>query len=295
MTFNRSRLTLAAGLLSLSVASAYAAVPTPTEPHFDIKISFGSGLTTEQEGYFTQAANFWKSVIVGYAQGVTSSYLQGVSIIASATNIDGLNGTLGRAGPTYSYFPSSVGSHTYTFVQNGTMEFDTADMNKMITDGIFLNVIKHEMAHVLGFGTMWGGSNSVYNQAGAPGRYTGAYALDAYRTEFNQSGASYVPVEQEGGQGTANAHWDENYGGNGLTGILDAQRRDMRDELMTGWINPNSFVSNTTIQSFRDLGYAVASPVINVPSPAPVPVPGAIWLFASAIALFGWNLSKRKA
>ncbi|HBB40794.1 MAG TPA: peptidase, partial [Proteobacteria bacterium] len=36
---------------------------------------------------------------------------------------------------------------------------------------------------------------------------------------------------------------------------------DMRDELMTGWLNSNIFVSQTTLASFTDIGF------IAVPEP----------------------------
>jgi hypothetical protein len=45
--------------------------------------------------------------------------------------------------------------------------------------------------------------------------------------------------------------------GTGPTGITDGQGRDMTDELMTGWFNIPSFLSDMTIASFQDLGYNV--------------------------------------
>lgn len=40
-------------------------------------------------------------------------------------------------------------------------------------------------------------------------------------------------------------------GGAGLTGITDPFGRVMRDELMTTWLNPKSFISKMTVASFR--------------------------------------------
>ena len=42
----------------------------------------------------------------------------------------------------------------------------------------------------------------------AAGQYTGAAALDAFKLEFNQLEATFVPVELDGGAGTANGHWN---------------------------------------------------------------------------------------
>ncbi len=150
------------------------------------------------------------------------------------------------------------------------MSFDTADLPSLESSGFLEDVILHEMAHVLGFGTLWT-LNGVYDND--TGQYTGANALAMWQTEFNQPGAAYIPVELDGGGGTANGHWNENNVGSGLTGITDDNGIDMRDELMTGWLNTPTFISNTTKMSFMDIGYDVAI----------VPAPAAFWLFASGL------------
>ena len=162
------------------------------------------------------------------------------------------------------------------------MTFDSADLASLESSGSLEDVILHEMAHVLGFGTLWE-LNSLYTPDS--GEYTGAFGLAAYQAEFNQPGATFVPIELGGGAGTAGGHWDEIDGGAGLTGITDGSGNDMRDELMTGWLNPNPFISNTTRMSFMDLGYTVSA----------VPVPAAVWLFISGFGmLFGFAARKRQ-
>jgi hypothetical protein len=133
---------------------------------------------------------------------------------------------------------------------------------------------------VIGFGTLWT-LNGLY--VDGSGQYTGANALATYRTEFNQPAATFVPVELGGGSGTANGHWNEVDGGGGNTGIVDSLNRDMKNELMTGWLNSPTFVSLTTINSFKDLGYVVSA----------VPEPGvmAMWLLGLPVV---WRLSARR-
>ncbi len=249
-----------AGCLMVPLNSAQAS-------HFDITFSF-SGLTSEQEDYFTAAADFWESIITGYDSKVTSNVISGITIAASASAIDGVNSTLGSAGPTSIW--GGRGSGGYALAKTGTMQFDTADIANMIGNGTFTAVVEHEMAHALGFGTLWE-ANNLYNADS--GQYTGSYGLAAYKSEFSQASAAYVPVELEGGSGTANGHWNESLNGSGNIGIVSANGKDMRYELMTGWLNSPTFLSNTTIQSFRDLGYIV------------VPLPGAAWLFISSLML----------
>ncbi len=278
---------LAAAIFLFFTTTPALAIQVPT---FNINLNF-SGLNTDQQAYFSQAANFWKSVITGYAPSVTGSYIDGVTINASASNIDGIGGTLGSAGPQTAWGGGGTGG--YVLAQTGIMSFDLADINNMMSNGTFTAVIQHEMAHVLGFGTLWT-YNGVYANNGF--QYTGQYGLAAYQAEFNQPSATYIPVEQAGGAGTANGHWNEVDNGSGPTGITDNQGRDMTYELMTGWLNtPASklFVSNTTIQSFRDLGYSVANLALSVEA---VPLPGNFWMFASALmSLLGINAKMRKS
>lgn len=276
---------LVVGAYLLCTATSAQALTTPT---FNINLNF-SGLTATQEGYFTQAANFWESVITGYAPSVTGSNINGVTISASGATIDGVGGVLGSAGPQTGWAGATGG---YTLAKTGQMNFDLADINNMISNGTFTAVIEHEMAHVLGFGTLWT-NNGVYTNNTY--QYTGQYGLAAYRAEFNQPSATYVPVEQGGGNGTANGHWNEVDNGAGTTGFTDSQGRDMMYELMTGWLNTpvaNLFVSNTTIQSFRDLGYSVSNLDISAEA---VPLPANFWMFASALlSLLGVNGRTRK-
>ena len=271
MTLNdlAKKFALTSGIM-LALASQQASAIT-------ININFVGGLTPSQQDAFTQAETFWENTLIGYQPGIS---IPSIDIDAEGSPIDGVGGTLGSAGPTF--ITSQAG---YTLTTDGAMTFDTADLNNLELSGSLQDVILHEMAHVLGFGTLWNEDyNGVYNSGS--GQYTGANALATYQTEFNQPGATFVPIELGGGTGTADGHWDEVNGGSGLTGITDINGNDMRDELMTGWLNSPTFVSNTTRMSFMDIGYEVAV----------VPVPAALWLFISGFALlFGLSARKRAA
>lgn len=244
----------------LLLASAFAAQAAP----FTINVNMGGGLTPSQQAIFTTAADTWMGLLSGYQPGISIASLD---INASGAAIDGAGGILGSAGPD-----TLTTQGGYVLATSGSMQFDTADLATMESNNTLLAVILHEMAHVMGFGTLWS-LNNVYTDG--TGEYTGTNALAAYRVEFSQLTALFVPVELGGGTGTANGHWNEVNNGVCCTGIISAQG-DMTYELMTGWLNANSFISNTTIYSFTDIGYV-----------ASVPEPGTIVLFGLGLLVTG--------
>ena len=235
-----------------------------------------SSMTTSQQNSFTQAADYWSNTLTGYQSGINIPYA--VTINATIGPDDGIGGTLAYAGPTYVW--NQQYTNGYVISAEGDIFFDSADLPQLENNGSFSDVILHEMAHVLGFGTLWE-ANGVYITGS--GQYTGANALSAWQTEFNQPNATYIPVELEGGPGTAEGHWNENYGGGGFTGIVNSAQDDITSELMTGWLNAPSFISNTTLMSFADIGYKVA----------PIPLPPAGYLLFSAFA--GLGMLKKRA
>jgi hypothetical protein len=212
-----------------------------------------------QQAVFNAAKATWESLITGWKDTVGIS---SVSITVNLENIDGPGNILGSAGPD-----TGIITPNYLYTTSGSMTFDTSDIPGL--GAAFGDVVLHEMGHVLGIGTLWSasfatggfvtGRQEVY--VNNSGQYTGAYGLAAYNAEFGQSGA-FIPVELGGGPGTANGHWNEVDGGAGLTGIVGPQG-DFRNELMTGWLNAPSYISNTTVQSLQDIGFNV------IPEPAP--------------------------
>ncbi|WP_320042855.1 leishmanolysin-related zinc metalloendopeptidase [uncultured Desulfobacter sp.] len=221
--------------LMLSTAQFVYATP------FDINLSL-TGFTTAQTAIFEDAEDYWESVISGYQTGITT--ITSLKINAEAVDIDGLGNILGSGGPTWI---TTEGG--YTLSTEGDMSYDSADLAVM-EDWDLYDTIVHEIAHVIGFGTLWE-ENNVYIDGSY--KYTGATALAAYQAEFGVPGASFIPVENGGGDGTAGAHWE-----------LDK----FPGEMMTGWsmLNP-AYVSQTTLASFVDIGYVLAEQT-SVPEPA---------------------------
>jgi hypothetical protein len=122
------------------------------------------------------------------------------------------------------------------------MEFDSADMAIMESNGSLYDVILHEMGHVLGIGTIWSYLGLLSGAGTSNPRFTGSQATAAYNAIFGTT-ATGVPVENTGGAGTRDGHWRESV---------------FRDELMTGWISGSVRpLSQVTAASLADMGYTV--------------------------------------
>lgn len=301
ITTHRMALTVAKtfrlGTLAALALTAQAAWAGP----FNININFTGGLTTGQQAVFEEAASTWESLLPEYQPGIT---LGGLTINASGVAIDGEGGVLGQAGPSLAGIRRQAG---YYLASRGSMQFDIADIQAMESEGSFLSVVMHEMAHVMGFGTLWS-LNGVYKMGS--GRYTGANAVAAARVEVNRPGLSFIPVELSGGRGTANGHWDERDGGVCCTGYTDSLGRDATNELMTGWLNAPTFISQTTIQSFVDIGYVAASAIgavslttfaggrgeltVGVETALAVPEPKTYATLLAGLGLLGFMAWRRK-
>lgn len=204
---------------------------------FNIDVIFGGGLTPSQQAAFAIAASRWEQLIIGDVPDVGA--IDDLSIAASGVAIDGVGGTLGQAGPTDLRAGTNI-------PYQGIMQFDSADLANLESSGQLVDVILHEMGHVLGIGTVWSADGLLLNPSGGDGvtdtRFTGVAGTAEYNTRFAVAEPG-VPVENTGGPGTADSHWRESVFSNELmTGILNAG------------VNP---ISRTTTASLQDLGYVV--------------------------------------
>lgn len=215
--------------------------PLPQEREFDIEVVFPDNtLSDEAKEIFELAAARWEALIIGDIPDVNVpglGLIDDLRIQASGPDIDGEGGILGQAGPTFvrtgSFLPAA-----------GIMEFDSADIEALIEEGQFDEVVLHEMGHVLGLGTIWEALNLLIQSGTDDARFIGPQATQAYNEIFGVNGSS-VPVESTlGGGGTLYSHWSE--------GELD-------NELMTGFLNSNQDnpLSRITVGQMADLGYQV--------------------------------------
>jgi hypothetical protein len=210
---------------------------------YNIEIVFKGSWTQYYVDQFIQAADYLTTYIHGDVQDVAfrGQIIDDLKITAEMTAIDGAGGILGQAGPT----AIRTGASTDPYLPaTATMQFDIADAANFAGD--FDAIILHEMLHSVGFGSVW----SYFPGLVSGGLFNGRNAVTEYHADvLGSSGA--IPVEQDGGSGTAGSHWDE---------------ETFNVELMTGYIDqPVMYVADMTIASLADLGYELSNAAFGSP------------------------------
>jgi hypothetical protein len=226
---------------------AHASVQADADPQaiasaYQIEVRFVAGLTPAQKEAFKAAADRWSRVITGDLPSVAvdGEVIDDLLIVAQGVAIDGRGKILGQAGPTH-LRPLAAGAGAF-LPAKGLMSFDTADLAAMEADGTLVDVITHEMGHVIGIGTIWEHKRLLTGVGSNNPQFTGAAAMRAYG-DLKGAGPTAVPVENTGGPGTINSHWRETV---------------FRNELMSGFIGtPHNPLSAVTVGSLQDLGYRV--------------------------------------
>lgn len=215
------------------------------------------------------------------------STIDKVYIAAIVTSQDGIGGTVATAGPCGLFM--EVQENGFFVPAVGVITFDLDDLRRLAETRQLQDVILHEMAHVFGFGTLWGDIRTTSALGGAPvvedviypsagvaqpenePIYTGAEGkngrvdvgggtlADIEVEDGSFEGLSSAQILAGAGRGSVDSHWMESIYG---------------DELMTPAISGSERpLSVMTLRSFRDLGYTVDTAWADAYSFTP---PGAI-------------------
>lgn len=226
---------------------------------YNITLKFASGSSTSVVNAMNAAASRWQKVITQGLPSVTvnipagacgsnaaySGTIDDILVFTGNTDIDGPGGILAQSGPCS--VRSASGLTTYS-----TLVFDTADLSQFSSQ--LADIAVHELGHSLGIGSLWSQFGLVSGVGTTNPIYKGTNGVREYRAAGGT--LSTVPVENQGGQGTAGAHWRET---------------TFKTELMTGYLNSGVFnpLSRMSVGSLQDMGYAVnytAADAYTVPS-----------------------------
>lgn len=201
-----------------------------------------SSLSGEPEPWFElviQAAARWERIIKDDPWGPWSKdileYLPKSSIATTLpesgvddiyisvfeSDIDGKGGLFALAGPDLILGDNKIVA--------GSIQIDPNDIDTALDKNVFLPLLHHEIAHVLGFGTMWEEHGLMDGE-----RYIGVHAREAWEREIGCSGD--LPLSEN--------HWNEEC---------------IQNEFMTPFFRFNrpAPVSSLTMGALEDLGYVV--------------------------------------
>jgi hypothetical protein len=235
---------------------------TGATKQYNIDVRFLTAVSAGARAAFDSAEARWERILYGELTSIAitnpvdtcaqvpvpaiNETVDDLLIFVRLDSIDGPLNQLGAAGPCFFRSADSI-----PIV--GAMRFDTADVATFVGQGLFDEIVMHEMGHVIGVGGLWLLKGQVVNPSlpSSPGVDT-HYPRPSSVAAFNSAGGSgyvagqKVPVDNGAQLGTADAHWRE--------GILDT-------ELMTGFLdggvaNPLSVIS---IASLLDIGYTRAN------------------------------------
>ncbi|MGY5846473.1 leishmanolysin-related zinc metalloendopeptidase [Salegentibacter sp. HM20] len=215
---------------------------------YNISLRYLVNLNERQLQVFQSAAARWERIIIKDVPSITGtipSAFNGVPPIEGTIDdivievvvapIDGPGGILGQAGPRFVRVPGGLPI-------SGVMYFDEADLDFLDELDLFEDVIVHEMGHVLGVGTLWNFQERILREGPASNPYFNGKTANVHWQA--EGGTDLLPVENQGGAGTALSHWRESI---------------LRNELMTGYLNLGvNPLSRITAGSMRDLGYGTA-------------------------------------
>ena len=267
--------------------STVTPTPTPTPTSFDgldFNLEFDSRYTDAQRNIIITAVSRWREIIKIHDLTYT---------LNCELHDSGPGGGLAFAGPTMINVETKLPT-------SGRMSFDLQDLNGsganldgQIIPGTGYSKMYytalHEIAHALGLGTFW--QLAIYYSNGQPllernwlydavtmqplpddadlltgserPIYVGPVGSAGVR-EFNKIAnitALGVPIEDDGGPGTALGHLEEGHETISIPladGSYIMTETGMGNEIMTGWIDSGDMpISKITVGMLEDIGWSV--------------------------------------
>jgi hypothetical protein len=262
--------------LGLSAEGSFdVAIEAASPDGYDIDIVWDSSVPSSSRSAIEQAVSVWEGVLAdnelidipvhatrtcfGYTTEETIGVIDDLTILFVADYIDGAHNVLGRAGPCF--VRTASGLPTF-----GVVILDSDDLPRLSATAVS-NIVLHEVAHVLGFGSLWGLTNPSYGVADSvtvDTHFPGTNAVAAFN---DAGGTSYtggkVPVANVAPGNDGHWRWSM------FAGELMAPAISTRT---------SAALSAITIQALADLGYSVSTAsadafTVTLPDRPPGPPP----------------------
>ena len=183
------------------------------------------------------AAQRWEQVITGDLPGfveVSTGLFVDDFRMRVQMDLLGSGGTDGGGNALANARPLQARQGAYGLPWLGETGIDPADAGNPALVGILI----HEIGHAIGFAP----GLPAFDRWVTNNGWIGANAIREYSSIFNVQ-AAFVPMETQGGPGTAGSHWSET--------VFDT-------ELMTGYVDAIMPLSRITVGALADLGYSVS-------------------------------------
>jgi hypothetical protein len=226
--------------------------PTVSDANeFNIQINFSGSWTAKQQAIVKWAADFYTDIITADIHDdldLNGNLIDDIAITFSTGRIDGAGNPLtgfNTLATTSNIVVRDPGTTNEWLPLTASIKLDSSDLKDRSLADMWDSIVLHEMGHALGF------VGGIFTQLGlvdTSGNFIGAHAVAAYN--------GVIPLEDGGGTGTAGSHWDE------ATFQPSGEPAPLSNELMTGFFSPGetTVLSDTTVQTFADLGYTVQDP-----------------------------------
>ncbi|MDE2807295.1 MAG: T9SS type A sorting domain-containing protein [Gemmatimonadota bacterium] len=248
----------------------YVRVVSSGKDPFNIELVFLGDFSDKYKDLMQQAARRWETIITEGLPDVNFSAnphsytgFTGETIVVNDM-VDDLRisverdelyspdggGVVGMGGPSYTRSGNPIGLPALGMVVIDT-SFGDGNVFKSdrLLEHIRRDVMIHEIAHVLGFGSLWAASGLLH-ESSRDAYFNGELAIKAFNAAGGENySGNKVPISFLGGSCFMDGHWDP-YAFRGLD-------REFGTEAMEPTLERGQALSAITIQSLADLGYVV--------------------------------------
>ena len=250
---------------------AYVRVAPGGEDPFNIELVFVSDFTDARKDVMQQAARRWETIIAkglllvdfsinefdflddyGGVRLSVNDIVDDLRIFVHKTELDG---PAGRGGPAYvrSGNPTGLPAVGQIWIAPWILAWLTEEPRPLYQEERLLqDLMLHEIAHVLGYGTLWGNLGLVHELLG-DAYFSGELAIEAFNAAGGEEySGNKVPLDSANlfeavcGEG---GHWN--------SFVFRGLDRQFGAEIMEPNMEQEHALSAITIQSLADLGYVV--------------------------------------
>ena len=253
-------------------------VPPPPNPNDNILFDISSFVGVVPDPYLTAlnaAVTRW-STYIKFNPTIVGSIRANINPNWNGIRIN----TYNTINDSQSYI-AACGVSQYIDIQSGGgVKFNTYTFNLFVnlyyatimspTD--WTNIMTHELGHALGIGIYWG---SFFQAGGAvppSDFFLSSTAYPSAGSSYNSilgSNRPKISLENEGGGGTASAHWENNFRPSSAAGSDGFNYPGLQNELMVGFYSQstNFVLSSLSIKTLVDFGYLERNPGANEGAP----------------------------